>query len=191
MKEINGFLHLNIPKDINNIILLFYQYFEWDKYNSHESLLFDKINEYTVSSKISDWRSGFSVDGIKLGSINWKIKIHDIGSHAVMIGVISNESKESGKKHFWKVADGFGWFSRTGRIFKQVDGNKYGEQSGAYSTEYKKGDIITVHLNADLGELSYSKNDKNLGAICWKLANDKQYHLAVALYRDAKLEFIE
>ena len=165
----------NIPKDIMDIIDLYYEFFEWDDMASNS---YFEINGNKIKAILGSWTSGFSKNYISSGIINWKLKINN---QYVMIGIISNESRHKGRNHFWRVKGGFSYFGFGGNCFRQkLDG--YDEEWKKYGEHYDKNDIITVHLDMNELQLSFSKNDINQGIIPWKLIKNTKYHLAIATY---------
>ena len=59
------------------------------------------------------------------------------------------------------------------------------------AAEYGKGDTITVHLDLDKYEMSYSKNGNNYGIAFQKIAKTQKYRLAIGtVYNNTKFEMI-
>ena len=101
-----------------------------------------------------------------------------------------SESIKSGYRHFWRVPGGFAFYSYNGYCIKQRDG-VYAGIDKRYGERYIANDIITVYLDLNKQQLSFSKNDKNQGIIPWKMSKNKKYHLAIALHaKEDELELI-
>ena len=183
--EQKALLNIEIPTDIMDVIILFYSIFEWDSETSHSSLI---IDGNTISGTEHNLRSAFGLYSVSKGCASWKVKIK---SRITLVGIIQNKSIAAGSRHFWKVSGGFGYYSSNGNCFKQRN-NSYREMWETYGERYKDNDVITVYLNLDKEELSFSKNNKNQGIIPWKIPKNTKYHLAVAVCGTGdKVEFIE
>eukprot|EP01084_Bolivina_argentea_P206227 352137_1 len=155
--------------------------FKWNADTTHPDIA---IDGNVITNKNTDnyfkWHSAFSVDCVGRGSISWRLKVVKIKKY-MMIGIMSNPKAENAQVFFWEVSGGYVYgedgFSRKGKgtpsTYPTNDFNQnYGESFGA-------NDIITVHLNLDNGQLSFSKNNINQG-MAYKVPNTK-YYLGVGL----------
>ena len=183
INEHNKLFNMDIPKDIKDVIVLFYALFEWDPITSNAAF---KIDGNKITATSGGWISAFGTNYVSSGRISWKLKVN---AQYVMIGIIAHESREKGVDHFWKAPGGFGYFCDKD-CFRQK-GILYEEEWNSYGEYYGRNDIITVHLNLDKLQLSFSKNNKNLGVIPWKMSKNKKYHLAIAICgKNGAMEFI-
>ena len=113
------------------------------------------------------------------GKYEWKIKF--IKGENICIGVLMNEAVEKGvKEYWWHEKQGYIWFtSSTGRQYCEPGSITYGVGGG-----FKQDDIITMSLDLNKYEISYMKNDEDLGVVRGrKIDKDKEYRLATSFYR--------
>eukprot|EP01084_Bolivina_argentea_P261958 442884_1 len=163
--------------------------FKWDKTTSHPAMI---INNKLVTNSSVNYHSAFSENYISSGSTSWKLKIVKVNDN-ILIGIAANPKREKANEQFFNLSGGFAYQHENGYLWKQK-GNGYDCEFVPYAEKYGVNDVITVHLNIDIGELSFSKNGKNMGVVPYSIKKDMdtKYYLAVCFYqKGAAVKFID
>eukprot|EP01084_Bolivina_argentea_P216260 367449_1 len=121
------------------------------------------------------YQSTYGMQEISNGKHEWKIKIHKTKWSNITFGISSNT------KHlntYYHNKDGtYALYAGNGNLFTNVEKNVSYANGAAKCVE---GDTITVHLDLDKGQMSYSKNGTTYGTAFKHINKNTKYRIAVS-----------
>ena len=166
-----------IPKEINAICLMYYQFEQWDADCIHEDY---EINENILIKKKSSMTTAFLSNIMDKGKHHWRFQIETPDGEAIDIGIFKEEcdSKRCIDSYPGKQANEAYMFSTSGHVNTYNEANAWYKQ---YGKKCKSGDIIDMVLDFDDLSLSFSINDKSYGKAHENI-EITQYRAAVYLY---------
>ena len=175
--------HYNIISlDIKIIIALFYDVKEgWFKGGKHMT-----INGAIVTHNKDAWQTTYGIQEVSNGKHEWKIKVHNCRNNWMCIGISANTNHLNS---YIQCKDGtYVLWGYDSTLYAKGISNKTYANGAA---EYGNGDTITVHLDLDKSEMSFSKNGNNYGIAFKNIAKTQKYRLAIGTYWTAtKFEMI-
>eukprot|EP01084_Bolivina_argentea_P204367 349006_1 len=143
------------------------------------------ISDRMVTKTQSGYATAYGAEEVSEGQHEWKIKAHS--TEWLVLGISSNTNYCEG--YFWSKddTDCYGLFSHRGTLYSKKGSDvKYANGAAIFG----KDDIITIHLNFDKQEMSFSKNSSNIGIAFNNIVKGQKYRLSVNCRDANKFELI-
>ena len=179
IRNIQKSVLLIIPDPIIWIVLSFY--FAPECFKDFDKSVFKCIDKHCQIIKcVSANSSWSSIYGNIMVSSNrkqkclWKLRLNKFN-----VGLIGISSTYDVDKRFFVSVDSYNY------CFYSADGSKVSKDDYQdYSTAYDEGDVITMILDCKLKQLSFHKNDEDLGVAYDNIGcgSDIKYRMAVYIY---------
>eukprot|EP01084_Bolivina_argentea_P185851 320417_1 len=145
------------------------------------------VNGAVVAQTTNNHQTTYGVQEVSTGQHEWKIKVHACANHWMNIGISSNTKYLNGSFYNKQDANPYSIYGLDGRLYKYGTSEAYA--NGA--ANFRAGDTVTVHLDLDKAEMSYSKNGSNCGIAFRNIVKNQKYRLAVCTYyQPTKFELI-
>eukprot|EP01084_Bolivina_argentea_P119365 211654_1 len=118
------------------------------------------INGRVVTKSGFSYSTAYGVQEVSVGQHEWKIKAHNSGSSWLFIGISADTSHSDATLHNSTTTEHYLLHSANGALYtKNNQGIAYANDGGKFTN----GDTITVHLDLDKQQMSFSKNANNIG----------------------------
>eukprot|EP01084_Bolivina_argentea_P263885 446819_1 len=118
------------------------------------------INGRVVTKSGEGDNTAYGVQEVSVGQHEWKIKAHNCGSRNwLYIGISADTSHSDGILYNSTTTEHYVLYSINGNVFSKNNENIAYANGGAKFTD---GDTITVHLDLDKQQMSFSKNGNNI-----------------------------
>eukprot|EP01084_Bolivina_argentea_P263886 446821_1 len=118
------------------------------------------INGRVVTKSGEGDNTAYGVQEVSVGQHEWKIKAHNIGiRNCLFIGISADTGHFDTAMHDSTTTEHYVMASHSGELYsKNNRGIAYANGWGKFTT----GDTITVHLDLDKQQMSFSKNGNNI-----------------------------
>eukprot|EP01084_Bolivina_argentea_P263887 446822_1 len=117
------------------------------------------INGRVVTKSGEGDNTAYGVQEVSVGQHEWKIKAHNCGSgNYLLIGISADTSHSDADLSSSTTTEHYVLYSRDGTLYTKNKGIAYANSGGKFTT----GDTITVHLDLDKQQMSFSKNGNNI-----------------------------
>eukprot|EP01083_Nonionella_stella_P273430 927501_1 len=149
------------------------------------------INGRVVTKSGDSYGTAYGVQEVSVGQHEWKIKAHNCGSNRnhLMIGISADTSHSDAILHNSTTTEHYLLFSNNGNLYSK--NNPKGTSNANGGGKFTTGDTITVHLDLDKQQMSFSKNGNNIGIAFSNIVKTQKYRLAIeAYYPSTKFELI-
>eukprot|EP01084_Bolivina_argentea_P119364 211653_1 len=120
------------------------------------------INGRVVTKSGFSYSTAYGVQEVSVGQHEWKIKVHNCtSSNWLVIGISADTSHSDAILYNSTTTEHYVLYSANGNVFSKnnPNGTSYANNGGVFTT----GDTITVHLDLDKQQMSFSKNANNIG----------------------------
>eukprot|EP01083_Nonionella_stella_P155392 501962_1 len=146
------------------------------------------INGRVVTKSGDSYGTAYGVQEVSVGQHEWKIKAHNCGSsNQLQIGISADTSHSDTTLHYSTTTEHYLLYDSGTLYSKNNPGIAYANGVGKYTN----GDTITVHLDLDKQQMSFSKNGNNIGIAFSNIVKTQKYRLAVeAFLPSTKFELI-
>eukprot|EP01084_Bolivina_argentea_P180971 312607_1 len=148
------------------------------------------INGRVVTKSGNSYNTAYGVQEVSVGQHEWKIKAHNCGSsNWLFIGISADTSHSDTIMHNSTTTEHYLLYSGSGNLYSKNNpsGIAYANGGGKFTN----GDTITVHLDLDKQQMSFSKNGNNIGIAFSNIVKTQKYRLAIeAYYPSTKFELI-
>eukprot|EP01084_Bolivina_argentea_P180975 312615_1 len=148
------------------------------------------INGRMVTKSGGGHKTAYGVQEVSVGQHEWKIKAHNCGSsNWLFIGISADTSHSDTIMHNSTTTEHYLLYSGSGNLYSKNNpsGIAYANGGGKFTN----GDTITVHLDLDKQQMSFSKNGNNIGIAFSNIVKTQKYRLAVeAYYPSTQFELI-
>jgi hypothetical protein len=128
--------------------------FSWSALTSGPNLKLSDDRLTVTNSVNKKWNSVRATTGCLEGKCSWAVRIDQCVSKNIFIGVVSKDATNVN----YVGADEYGW----GYLANMAMWHRKGKVK-AYGELFKEGDMLEVHLDMDVGTLSFCRNGRNLG----------------------------
>eukprot|EP01084_Bolivina_argentea_P263883 446817_1 len=118
------------------------------------------INGRVVTKSGEGDNTAYGVQEVSVGQHEWKIKAHNCGSsNCLFIGISADTSHSDASLFDSTTTEHYVMASHSSYLFsKNNQGIAYANSGGKFTN----GDTITVHLDLDKQQMSFSKNGNNI-----------------------------
>eukprot|EP01084_Bolivina_argentea_P119366 211655_1 len=120
------------------------------------------INGRVVTKSGFSYSTAYGVQEVSVGQHEWKIKVHNCtSSNWLVIGISADTSHFDTQLHDSTTTEHYVLHSVNSKVYSNNNtrGTPYANGGGKFTT----GDTITVHLDLDKQQMSFSKNANNIG----------------------------
>ena len=184
IRNIQESMLLIIPDPIIMIVLSFYYLGEYFK-DFNKSIFGCVDKDCQILKCVSTNSPWSSIYGNVIASSDksekyiWKLRFNKLNSG--QIGISSNYDVNE-RFFFNKKSYNYSFYS-DGMKVSRYDYNDYCDKQGVV-TRYKQGDVITMILDCELKQLSFHKNDEDLGVAFDNIGcgQDIKYKMAIYMY---------